>query len=79
MDCSPPPPPPSTCSSMLANHELDTINRRADLDFFTSYNRLYVDEDVNDDPYFGVKLSSNFDNIDSLAAMCAKQKECSLS
>ncbi len=59
---------------MLANHELDTINRRADLDFFTSYNRLYVDEDVNDDPYFGVKLSSNFNNIDSLAAMCAKQK-----
>jgi hypothetical protein len=59
---------------MLANHELETINRRADLDFFTAYNRLYVDEEVHDDPYFGVKLSSNFNNIESLAALCAKQK-----
>ncbi|MFN9982930.1 MAG: endonuclease/exonuclease/phosphatase family protein, partial [bacterium] len=33
-----------------------------------------MDEDVNDDPYFGVKLSSKFNNIDSLAAMCVKQK-----
>ncbi len=45
-------------------NDLDAINSRADLDFFTVNNNLYVDEVVNDDPYFGVKLSSKYHSIE---------------
>jgi hypothetical protein len=55
-------------------NDLDAINSRADLDFFTVYNNLYVDEVVNDDPYFGVKLSSKYHSIESLSSLCNNQK-----
>jgi len=43
------------------------LNNRADLDFKHSYNDAYVDGNLNDDPYFGVNISSKFYDIPSLS------------
>jgi hypothetical protein len=59
---------------MYVNPDLETINSQADLDFFTAYNVMYLDEQVNDDPYYGVNLSSNFHNSESLSNLCVHQK-----
>ena len=58
----PPFPPPTTpLPFMMDNSEdVDALNDNDDLDFFTGYNRNYYDMYVNDDPYFGVQLSSQF-------------------
>jgi hypothetical protein len=81
--CPPPPPSPPPLSPPLPHspsyvmpivNDLDTLNLRADLDFFSVYNSIYVDEAVNDDPYFGVKLSSKFHSIESLSSLCSNQK-----
>ena len=56
------------------NYDLDSINQQADLDFFTAYNRVYIDNEVNDDPYFGVNLSSCYHTSSSLADLCNNEK-----
>ncbi len=45
----------------------------ADLDFFTSYNQIYRDAIVNDDPYYGVEVNSLFHDISSLSVICSTQ------
>ncbi len=40
----------------------------AELDFFTEYNREYHDVEIDDDPYFGINVSSKFYDINSLAS-----------
>jgi hypothetical protein len=47
---------------------IDALNSLADLDFFTEYNREYVDLEVDDDPFFGINVSSKFYDSTSLAA-----------
>jgi hypothetical protein len=59
---------------MLNDICLDTLNSQADLDFFSSYNNIYRDLAVNDDPYFGINISSNFHDIKSLSDMCKNVK-----
>jgi hypothetical protein len=75
-NCSPPPlpPPPPTPIMVQVNYDLDSINHQADLDFFTAYNGVYVDNDINDDPYFGVNLSSCYHTNSSLADLCSNVK-----
>jgi hypothetical protein len=53
---------------------LNILNRRAELDFFTSYNVIYQDNMVNDDPYFGVNLHSQYHDIKSLSKLHESQK-----
>jgi hypothetical protein len=60
----PPPPPPV----MLNTECIDALNSRADLDFFTEYNKEYLDPEVDDDPFFGINVSSKFYDVDSLSA-----------
>jgi hypothetical protein len=55
-------------------NDLNVINDKAELDFFTSYNTVYRDENLNDDPFFGINLHSNFHDIDSLADLCKQNK-----
>jgi hypothetical protein len=52
---------------------VDILNNRAELDFFTSYNQLYRDNVLNDDPYFGIEMKSHFHDIDSLSNLCRTQ------
>jgi hypothetical protein len=59
---------------MLNDICLDTLNSQADLDFFSSYNNVYRDFAVNDDPYFGITISSNFHDIQSLSNMCRNER-----
>jgi exonuclease III len=44
------------------------LNSRAELDFFTEYNREYVDQEVDDDPFYGINVSSIFYDSTSLSA-----------
>ncbi len=57
---SPPPPlsPPQPPSHPMCAADIDihVLNNRADLDFFTSYNLIYRDHLIDDDPYFAVNL-----------------------
>jgi hypothetical protein len=53
---------------MLITECIDALNSRADLDFFTEYNKEYLDPDVDDDPFFGINVSSKFYDVDSLSA-----------
>jgi hypothetical protein len=50
-------------------NNIELINGRADFDFFLEYNRLYRDDDTNDDPYFGRNISSNYHDINSLSRL----------
>jgi hypothetical protein len=77
--CSRPPPPPLPPSlplshSMLNNVDIVTLKSRADLDFFSLYNRYYRDLAINDDPYFGLNISSNYNDDASLSAACQHHK-----
>jgi hypothetical protein len=58
------PPPPV----MLNPECIDVLNSRADLDFFTEYNKEYLDHEVDDDPFFGINVSSQFYDIATLSA-----------
>jgi hypothetical protein len=60
----PPPPPPPQLS------DIDILNGRAELDFFTSYNNSYRDTVLNDDPYYGITINSGFHDIYSLSNIC---------
>jgi len=51
-----------------------TLNLSADLDFFTLYNRLYRDLVINDDPYYGINMSSSYHDSASLSTMCINRK-----
>ncbi len=44
------------------------------MDFFTSYNAVYRDNILNDDPFFGINLESSYHDIDSLANLCNQKK-----
>ena len=57
-----------------ADTDINVLNSRADIDFFTSYNLIYKDNLVDDDPYFGVNLHSQYHDIESLSILCATQK-----
>jgi exonuclease III len=46
---------------------IDALNDNLDFDFFSGYNRDYVDPNINDDPYFGTKCNSKFYDIQSLS------------
>jgi len=59
--CSPP-------HVMLNADYIDALNRMAELDFFTEYNREYHDVEIDDDPYFGINVNSKFYDLDNLAA-----------
>jgi hypothetical protein len=59
---------------MFNDLNLDALNSQADLDFFSSYNNIYRDLAVNDDPYYGINISSNFHDIQSLSNTCANEK-----
>jgi hypothetical protein len=76
--CSPPPTPPPPAPSpppmFVQSNDLDSLNAKADLEFFTFYENDYRDNTVNDDPYFGVNLSSKFYDIDTLSSLCVKEK-----
>jgi hypothetical protein len=48
---------------------LAAINRRNDLNFFESYNQIYRDAELNDDPYFGIEITCNYNGISSLASI----------
>jgi hypothetical protein len=52
---------------MLNNDmELLVLNENVDLDFFNMYNRLYHDNEIDDDPYTGITLSCKFYDINTL-------------
>jgi exonuclease III len=53
---------------MLNADHIDALNRKAELDFFTEYNREYHDVEVDDDPYFGINVNSKYYDIENLAA-----------
>ena len=75
----PAPPPPSPLSPapppfMQNNMDIVTLNLMADLDFFSLYNQLYRDLDINDDPYYGLNVSSGFHDPVTLSNMCSNYK-----
>jgi hypothetical protein len=75
----PAPPPPSPLSpapppSMQNNMDIVTLNLMADLDFFSLYNQLYRDLDINDDPYYGLNIPSGFHDPVTLYNMCSNYK-----
>jgi hypothetical protein len=47
---------------------LDVLNHNEHLDFFTGYNRIYLDNAIDDNPYYAMQISSKFYDIESLAA-----------
>jgi hypothetical protein len=64
---STPPPHPLPPPMCPVDTDINILNNRAELDFFSSYNVIYRDNLVNDDPYFGVNLHSQYYDIDSLS------------
>jgi len=54
--------------------DIVTLNSSADLDFFSLYNRLYRDFEVNDDPYYGLNMSSSYHDPISLSMVCNNRK-----
>ena len=46
------------------------LNSRDDLDFETGYTREYRDDDLNDDPYFGLNINSKYHDATSLGDLC---------
>ena len=59
---------------MQNNIDIVTLNSMADLDFFSLYNQLYRDLDINDDPYYGLNVSSGFHDPVTLSNMCSNYK-----
>jgi len=51
----------------MQDPDLHLINSRRDLDFIEQYNQVYVDAEVNDDPYFGINVQCKFHNLLSLS------------
>jgi len=51
----------------MQDPDVHLINNRGDLDFLEQYNRVYVDAEVNDDPYFGVNIQCKFHNLFTLS------------
>jgi hypothetical protein len=56
-----PPPPPG--------NSLNILNTAANLDFRTAYNHLYIDHDIENDPYSNLQLNSKFYDMDSLPSI----------
>ncbi len=55
-------------------NELESLNNQAELEFFTYYDNEFRDNAVNDDPYYGINLSSKFYDLDTLSSLCSKEK-----
>jgi hypothetical protein len=53
---------------MQQNDCIDILNARNDLDLLEHYNRVYRDNDLNDDPYFGLNVNCKFYDVTSLSA-----------
>jgi hypothetical protein len=58
----------------VQDYDLTVLNNKAEIDFFTSYNYVYRDSVINDDPYFGVQINSLYHDIDTLSTLCESQK-----
>jgi hypothetical protein len=52
-------------------NNLTEINNRLDLSFFENYNQVYGDNEVNDDPYFGIDITCNYYDVLSLSTIPA--------
>jgi hypothetical protein len=50
-------------------NNLAAINSRNYLNFFESYNQIYRDAELNDDPYFGLEITCNYNDVSSLASI----------
>jgi hypothetical protein len=50
-------------------NNLTAINSRNDLNFFGNYNQIYRDAELNDDPYFGIEITCNYNDVSSLASI----------
>ncbi len=64
------PPQPLIPPMCTADIDIHVLNNRAELDFFTSYNLIYRDHIIDDDPYFGMSLHSQYHDIESLSGLC---------
>jgi hypothetical protein len=49
------------------------LNSRNDLDFETGYNSEYKDDELYDDPYHGLKVTSEYHDTTSLGDLCSKK------
>jgi hypothetical protein len=54
--------------------DINVLNANLDLDFFTAYNRDYKDNEVNDNPYFGITVSSKFYDLNCLSSTAFASK-----
>jgi len=64
-----PPHPPPNSPPAGNNRNLNALNSRQDLDFMYAFNRDYVDEDLNDSPYFGININSKFFDLPSMESL----------
>ncbi len=51
----------------MNDYDLQTINNRSDLKFWEQYDRIYKDNVLNDDPYFGLNIHCKYHTVESLA------------
>jgi hypothetical protein len=65
---APSPLPPYSLSMLDDNDFIVALNLNQDLDFFTMYNREHRDPEIDDDPYFGINVSSKYYDIHSLSS-----------
>jgi exonuclease III len=63
----PPPSPPPP----LPYDAIYELNRNPVLDFQHQYNRLYNDENLDDDPYSNFNIASKFHDLNSISHLCA--------
>ncbi len=70
---SPPPPPPPPYDVLY------DFNCNLELDFQHKYNLLYNDENLNDDPYSNINITSKFYDVNSLSQLCANGQPIYLS
>ncbi len=46
---------------------IEALNNSVDLNFFNAYNRDYHDIEIDDDPYTGIQISSNFYDLNTIS------------
>jgi hypothetical protein len=52
----------------MNDYDLQFMNNRNDLKFWEQYDRIYKDNVLNDDPYFGLNIDCRFHTVESLAS-----------
>jgi len=62
---APPCPPPLSPFMLDNNDPIYVLNQNVDLDFFTGFNRDYYDALIDDSPYHGITVSSEFYDVHS--------------